>query len=196
MDKWLPNSPLLRNLIQGPLYPCQEGTNINSIWHNKSWHPDTLAITIPNQFTQTIFNTFRYNTIINSDKLTWGIYGNGIFTITSAYSLVDQSHNTNLNAGQNTFNQIWKIHCLPKIKYFLWLAQHNKLLKKFTLSSMGLNITPNFPICNHLSEDILNFFSNTPSLKIFVTTQQEKMQPQGSLSRASTPKTGPSHGER
>lgn len=37
---------------------------------------------------------------------------------------------------------IGKIHYPPKIKFLLWLAQHNHLPTKLTLSLMGLKIAP------------------------------------------------------
>ena len=59
------------------------------------------------------------------DQIYWGCSKLGIFTVKSAFSFLDGQR---WDSEDKKWDSIWKWKGLERIKLFLWLAMHDKLL--------------------------------------------------------------------
>lgn len=55
----------------------------------------------------------------------WGGDGTGMFSISSAYNFVHGNAN---NEGDDIWEKIWKIKVPNRMKVFIWLARHQKIM--------------------------------------------------------------------
>ncbi|CAN1851988.1 Putative ribonuclease H protein At1g65750 [Linum perenne] len=62
---------------------------------------------------------------IGEDSLVWGLEPNGIFSVRSAFSMLQELDDT---ASDPFWSSLWKWHGPNKINHFLWLATHYRLL--------------------------------------------------------------------
>ncbi|CAN0913523.1 Putative ribonuclease H protein At1g65750 [Linum grandiflorum] len=62
---------------------------------------------------------------LGTDSLVWGFEPSGKFTIRSAYLLLKDLQE---EIPDQRWKGIWKWHGPNKIRHFLWLASHNRLL--------------------------------------------------------------------
>jgi len=101
------------------------------------------------------------------DTLTWSLTPHVFFSTSSAYKHATDNHsmtihNTKDNHSmiiQNTkdYNWIWSLNCPNKIKYFMWLCNHNRLPTCHYLNSVGINIEPLCVMCSR-PETITHIF--------------------------------------
>ncbi|KAK4711266.1 hypothetical protein R3W88_005779 [Solanum pinnatisectum] len=77
----------------------------------------------------------------------WGLNSNGIFTIKSIQNLLASNNKTDYS-----FQWIWSLNTLHKIKHFLWLCSHNRLPTNSYLHHLGIITDPSCPICHNAVE--------------------------------------------
>ncbi|CAN1847923.1 Putative ribonuclease H protein At1g65750 [Linum perenne] len=82
-----------------------------------------------------------------ADMLVWGLENNGRFTIRLAYDLL-KDHRT--DARSNNWQKIWHWNGPNKIKHFMWLAVHGKLMTNMERMRRG--------IADQSTEDINHIF--------------------------------------
>ena len=59
------------------------------------------------------------------DGTCWGLSNDGKFSLKSAYNMLTTQMNTSVDS---TWSLIWKLKVPPKIKMFVWLLYHGKIL--------------------------------------------------------------------
>ena len=59
------------------------------------------------------------------DETCWGLSNDGKFSLKSTYDILRTLMNTSLDG---TWSLIWKLKVAPKIKTFVWLLFHGKIL--------------------------------------------------------------------
>ncbi|CAN1145981.1 Putative ribonuclease H protein At1g65750 [Linum perenne] len=62
---------------------------------------------------------------MGADCRVWGLEANGIFSVKSAYSLLKD---IGVNDSDSNWRYVWNWRDPNKIKHFIWLASHNRLL--------------------------------------------------------------------
>ncbi|CAN1784070.1 Putative ribonuclease H protein At1g65750 [Linum perenne] len=90
-----------------------------------------------------------------ADLLVWGLENNGRFTIRSAYDLL-KDHRT--DARSNNWQKIWHWKGPNKIKHFMWLAAHGKLMTNMERMRRGIADQSTCEACGHVGEDINHVF--------------------------------------
>ena len=80
-----------------------------------------------------------------ADSFRWAPTGSGEFSTKTATWMAHNSFHT--KDPKWTYNWIWKLDVMPKIKIFLWQNLHNALPTRGTLFRRGMNIDPACPIC-------------------------------------------------
>ncbi|CAN1751196.1 Putative ribonuclease H protein At1g65750 [Linum perenne] len=87
------------------------------------------------------------------DDLIWGPDPKGRFTIKSAYDIIATSRDP---SPHNTWNFIWKWQGPSRIKHFLWLAAHDRLLSNAERHRRHMTVTDNCHRCTNVSETSLH----------------------------------------
>lgn len=126
-----------------------------------------LSLQLPLDLIHSIQSSFRRNPRIHADHLIWGLTGNGCFTIKSMYNFISSIGKIQDSHIGHSFKWIWHINEPPKLKTFLWLAQHNRLSTSSYLARLGLDINPICKACNNHIEDIIHIFFDCPITKDF-----------------------------
>ncbi|CAN1184835.1 Putative ribonuclease H protein At1g65750 [Linum perenne] len=84
-----------------------------------------------------------------SDEWVWGGESNGSFSIRSAYNLIRSS---DLSQALLDWHHIWKWKGPNKIRHFLWLSAHDRLLTNSARKRRNLTDDGSCPFC-HLHEE-------------------------------------------
>ena len=84
------------------------------------------------------------NRAAQRDVVVWGRSPNGCFTTKSAYELIEESCWTELNKN---WMALWKGRGPQRIRSFLWLALHNKLLTNENHFKRHIAASPNCVRC-------------------------------------------------
>lgn len=71
--------------------------------------------------------------------------------------------NTHITTPANLFKWILVLSIQPKIKTFLWLLQHNRLLTRHYLHSIGIATVANCSTCTAASETLNYIFLTCPN---------------------------------
>ncbi|KAK4726506.1 hypothetical protein R3W88_031423 [Solanum pinnatisectum] len=129
--RWIPNTPALRTILQGPLNQGEDHLTVSSLWNDTSWDWNLGEWDIPY----------------------WSCNSNGIFTTKSVYGILNLNPNITF-----PFTWIWKLHTIEKHEVFLWLCAHGRLPTRTYLHLIGFDIDPLCPVCSLAHETIEHVF--------------------------------------
>ena len=101
------------------------------------------------------------------DLLAWHYDKEGIFSVKSAYHVLDdgktrdrcrQQGEGSGSSGSSrasgfSWKRIWQLKCPPKIRHFFWRFTHNSLPLRMNIARRGMEIYMRCPICWRLDED-------------------------------------------
>uniref|UniRef100_A0A803PFI6 Reverse transcriptase zinc-binding domain-containing protein n=1 Tax=Cannabis sativa TaxID=3483 RepID=A0A803PFI6_CANSA len=97
------------------------------------------------------------------DKWYWFKENSGLFTVRSAYQLIQDSKPMNGQSDNSGFwRSLWQLKVPPKVKNFLWRACTNCLPTCFQLSLRKVPIEVTCPICHGETETILHILVDFP----------------------------------
>ena len=91
----------------------------------RQWRWDCFAHWLPSSMIMNITSIKPHSLIDGEDSVYWGCSKSGLFTVKSAFSLLEGSK---WNMEDGRWSAIWKWKGLDQVKMFLWLAMHDKLL--------------------------------------------------------------------
>ncbi|KAI5311852.1 hypothetical protein L3X38_041025 [Prunus dulcis] len=118
------------------------------------WDLDALEQVLPNEIAQRICAIHTGFESQRNDKCIWGLSNNGSFYVKSAYlSFFDDA-----DIVPWPWEFIWKL-CLPqKLKTFVWLIGHGKILTIVQREKRLMTTDPNCPKCLSLPETMDHVF--------------------------------------
>ncbi|CAN1807597.1 Putative ribonuclease H protein At1g65750 [Linum perenne] len=87
------------------------------------------------------------------DEMIWGPNPKGKFSIKSAYEILDCS---SLADAGNTWRTVWKWEGPSRIKHFLWLASHERVLTNAERCRMHIAQDSSWYRCSGVREDLLH----------------------------------------
>jgi zinc-binding in reverse transcriptase len=91
----------------------------------------------------------RYTLTLNPDTIIWRWNSSGLFTTQSAYQLL-----VFRGVIDHNYTVWWSVHVPLKIKLFMWLTHHKKILTKDVLSKRGWLGATQCRLC--AAEEIIN----------------------------------------
>ncbi|CAN1191394.1 Putative ribonuclease H protein At1g65750 [Linum perenne] len=92
---------------------------------NGDWNSDLIFYVLPRNIALQVIGMTPPRHNIGQDSFIWGLEPNSKFTVRSAYQLLTDSSS---ELTDPIWNRIWRWNGPNKIKHFLWLATHNRLL--------------------------------------------------------------------
>lgn len=97
------------------------------------------------------------------DRLAWSKTSNGKYSVKTGYQLW---HAQNIGTGSvpqsNGWSKLWKLDLPHKVNLFLWRLCRNNVPVKSRLSSKGVNLPLECPMCNSDIENLLHIFFLCP----------------------------------
>ncbi|CAN1841739.1 Putative ribonuclease H protein At1g65750 [Linum perenne] len=92
---------------------------------NGDWNADLIFSVLPRDIALQVIGMSPLWNNIGQDSFIWGLEPTGKFTVRSAYQLLTDSSS---ELTDPIWDRIWRWNGPNKIKHFLWLATHNRLL--------------------------------------------------------------------
>lgn len=87
----------------------------------------------------------------SEDQICWREESSGSFSVRSAYSIM--RHDTNAPEAAK-WNAIWRLKITNRIKVFLWLTRHKKLMTNSMRMRRGMTTSDGCWLCHNAREDI------------------------------------------
>lgn len=134
-EKWLENYPL--NLAAAsPLPTSERDKTVSSYWNADSgWDWGTLSPLLP----ELILDKLAAYSLINDPNATditgWRKETSGRFSVCSTYD-IDVGDDDQVEPS--TWNSIWKLKVPNRVRTFIWLAKHNRLMTNENRVRRGL----------------------------------------------------------
>ncbi|KAK4258521.1 hypothetical protein QN277_004963 [Acacia crassicarpa] len=150
-DRWLFDGKISDQCLR--ILSDEESRSSVADWVlNGFWDMDRLAGIVNTSILQRLISHLPPVSSAGYDVMTWGASGNGIFSIRSAYFLIE---NNPLNLKCNLFKHIWKWNGMERIRVFLWRVVLNSLPTNGWRSSWS-SASPLCGYCNQALEDSLH----------------------------------------
>ncbi|CAN1801051.1 Putative ribonuclease H protein At1g65750 [Linum perenne] len=89
------------------------------------WNIDFLSSVLPSDVVMQVIGMCTPRDSLGDDALIWGFEPKGSFSIRSAYLMLSGNDGV---ASDHSWNRLWKWNGPNKIKHFLWLASHDRLM--------------------------------------------------------------------
>jgi hypothetical protein len=121
-------------------------------WDRLSWLPNdilNMLITIPPPEDD-----------LGEDVRLWPQGKNGNFSVASAYDLLTHSE-ASTNTTNGNWHMIWKMQVPERVKSFIWVLKHGRLLTNFWKSKMSLG-SPSCCYCGDITETELHVLRDCP----------------------------------
>jgi len=97
--------------------------------------------------------------LVHTDKATWRLEKNGLYSVRSAYREIINSNDAMLHYRvPGNWNKIWNLKLPPKIKNFMWRICRNCLPTRMRLLTKGVKCSPTCAICDNYEEDGKHLF--------------------------------------
>lgn len=122
-DKWLFDYPLIE-AAQAVVPEAELGKMVRDYWGVDGWDIDLLSTLLPADVVNAIRPMICASSTEISDEIIWKCASDGNFSMKSAYhELVVPDSDSPI-----VVKQIWKLKVFPRIRYFMWLVWHDRLL--------------------------------------------------------------------
>ncbi|CAN1787195.1 Putative ribonuclease H protein At1g65750 [Linum perenne] len=116
-----------------------------------NWSLDQIGDILPADELDLIAGMSSPKTDRENDIWVWGAETNGKFTIRSAYNLLSDLEN---EPDVDVWASIWKWRGPHRVKHFLWLASHGRLLTNNERHRRHLAQDASCAFCNHPDESL------------------------------------------
>lgn len=96
------------------------------------------------------------------DRVIWAFSTSGSFFVRSAYWTLKQN---SWNSKDVTWQVIWKYQGPQRVRFFLWIADKQRLLTNSERTRRGLSHNSSFSVCGNETKDILHVLRDSLAAK-------------------------------
>ena len=150
-DNWLEETPLLQLALQDiPLHISYP--SVKNYWSKeRGWKWEDVENLLPMQVLSKL-NQLRVREGKGSkDDLCWSLTPNVLFLVKSAYAVAKRALRCSPSYRWST---IWKLKVPQRIKMFLWLVQHGRILTNLERYKRKFTTNPYYLCCPGEVEDL------------------------------------------
>ncbi|CAN1153627.1 Putative ribonuclease H protein At1g65750 [Linum perenne] len=150
-DRWVDSGAILidhATNIQG-VNPSLLVSEVCSI--NGAWNSDFLFSVLPREVALQVIGMSPPKESLGKDSMVWGLEPDGRFSVRSAFQLLSDYSSA---SADTIWPTIWRWHGPNKVKHFLWIASHNRLLTNEEKGRRHLTNQVFCPRCSSVSESI------------------------------------------
>ncbi|XP_021717958.1 uncharacterized protein LOC110685744 [Chenopodium quinoa] len=161
--KWVGDTPL-SNMATQPILQELEGATVAEMWEeNSGWRWNIFAPFLPQDILKLIQNhELRVDPSIG-DLVYWKGDSKGRFTIKSALRIMRQESDA---LDESCWDLIWTSPIQQRVRAFLWLACHNRVLCNQNMFRRNLTASPSCYICGGQMESTLYTLRDCPAAKV------------------------------
>lgn len=159
-EPWLLKEPLSQHALLN-ITDEMSKARVADYWKaNQGWDWSKIRDAIP----EDILNKMEIYMLIedneSEDDFCWREEGSGMFSVSSAYNLIHD------NAGaedDRTWERIWRLKVAAKMKMFLWLAYHQRVMSNDMRRRKGFTTLDHCHRCTEKKEDIDHILRRCPN---------------------------------
>ncbi|MCH79274.1 putative non-LTR retroelement reverse transcriptase [Trifolium medium] len=160
-DKWLVHGKSIEEM--GFVIPdaLQNWKVKDLVDTNGFWNLEILSTWLPHNIVSKLFSIVPPNNNSAADIRAWSGSADGDFNIASAYTRLCQFSDEEWDVG---WLNIWKLQVPERVRSFIWLVRHDRLITNYRKSKMRLCD----PWCNHcvdIVEDTMHVLRDCPLAK-------------------------------
>ncbi|GKV19211.1 hypothetical protein SLEP1_g29500 [Rubroshorea leprosula] len=162
-DRWILKESLC-SVFYGPFRPHDLDINVKDLlFPDGKWNFDAVAYPLPQDIIQKIVAIAFQRHSAEQDSFRWNSLANGKFSMKSTYFMAKNIQWTQME----DWSWIWNVCTIPKIKYFLWLVMHGRILTFDTLAQWGVVSDNRCPRCRNGPETLTHIFRECQHAAIF-----------------------------
>ncbi|KAM6582578.1 hypothetical protein CsatB_009580 [Cannabis sativa] len=153
LDPWLPDPSNPFVLSDHPGLVNQKVSSLLSM-QSKSWDFEIINDLLDERDKNLVLS-IPLSLHTTADKWCWTDETNGLYTVKSAYRLLQKNSGVQASAeDQKMFKVLWQLAVPPKIQQFMWRVLVGCLPTKVQLSTKKINVDLYCPFCNMAVETI------------------------------------------
>lgn len=162
-DKWVGDGPLINKATTFVHLPDRY-RSVRSYWCSRfGWKWDQLQHTLPQAVLDEIAAIIIEDDTDLEDLTVWRHESASLFSVSSAYDIAC-NHPAKTEAAK--WNAIWKLKLPSRIKTFLWLARHEKILTNSSRARRGMTDDSFCHICRDKIEDADHVMRKCPATNL------------------------------
>ncbi|KAF7815419.1 ribonuclease H [Senna tora] len=162
-DVWVPGYGKLCDVAVGPVSNNELSASVASyVTPSGDWDWSQFEGRIPNEVSMRIVAISPPSEVHGNNKISWKYTKDGLFSVKTAYHSIMNSSNLEQN---KVWSRIWHLHVPQRIRSFLWLCAHNKLLTNEERAKRGMEDQAFYSRCNGRCEDILHAIRDCPKAR-------------------------------
>ncbi|KAA3472034.1 non-LTR retrotransposon transposase [Gossypium australe] len=161
-DSWFGYGRLI-DQIQAPIPMSIRHKKVADFWDNgHGWKWNEFAPFLPHKALLQLAPIALNLAPGEKDRLSWRHTPDGKFTFKSAYESLNRHTDT---GADMTWKAVWKLRVPERIRTFLWLVLHGRLMTNERRTRLGLAQTAQCERCSSHSEDMLHLLRDCPHSK-------------------------------
>lgn len=158
-EKWLGDNPL-NQLALGSLSTSDLDRTVASYWdRERGWDWGALNSLLPEGILEQLAAYSLSDDPDSSDSIGWRKGTSGAFSVKSAYDIdlgdVDQ-------VEPSKWNSIWKLKVPNRVRTFIWLAKHNRLMTNDNRVRRGMAASDKCWFCTNMVENCEHVMRTCP----------------------------------
>ncbi|CAN1131281.1 Putative ribonuclease H protein At1g65750 [Linum perenne] len=151
LDKWVNDGTVLIdqaiNITRiDPSLTVSDCCNLDGTWNMDLLHANLLPSAIP-----LVIGMQPPKSTSGTDRLVWGLEDNGVFSVKTAYLILKD---LNTDGGDYDWRLAWRWKGPNRIKHFIWLVCHNRILTNEERNRRHLTNQVVCPRCSIHSESL------------------------------------------
>lgn len=150
-DKWASQTPL-QNTVTKPLLDLQLNKKVTGYQDMERWWNE-FQKDIPMKSLLQLASIYLFPYTSFLDTIAWAGNANGQFSIGSTSSLL---MNYSTRSPNPLWNTIWRLEAPERVRTFIWLVGHNKILSNKLSASRGIMDDASCKVCGALLESLLH----------------------------------------
>lgn len=161
-DKWIENNPLKEMRINNGRQDYEDITVSNYWKEGEGWQWDRLRGELPTEIIDKLEMYVLTPEATEEDEIYWTGEESGKFTVNSAYTMTNTGTTSMQDKG---WDNIWKLRVANRIRVFIWLARHERILCNGEKNRRHLSDNPNCPSCTNAFEDTNHTIRGCPEAR-------------------------------
>lgn len=162
VHKWATSAPL-DSMVTHALPEDYASIKVADMWEEgQGWKWDSFAHFLEEDILKLIQVHEVQNDPNRGDLLYWANNSKGQFTIKNAMSIIRKETN---EFEDTLWNLVWRAPVQQRIRAFLWLVCHDRLLGNENRVKRRLSDDSKCYICNHPSESVLHILRDCPAAR-------------------------------
>lgn len=160
LDKWMGEGPLI-DRATSTIPPSEIYKTVDQYWNQDStWNVTALQQFLPVDILDELTAIILFDEPGSQDQAVWSKEPSGSFSVRTAY---DCAAENSPSPEAAKWNAIWKLKLPSRIKVFLWLSRHERIMTNKQRMKRGFATCDKCWCCKDVSEDIEHTLRRCPA---------------------------------